>query len=200
MDPLLWCSYVGMIFMAWTFSMYWLHRLSHIHSKYNPLWKIHTSHHKVPYIPFQGKVKMCWSQLIFWHGTWQATMDIYMVATAPIVILTIAFPSYGWPVLLFHFFYEVFLSGLALDHNIRITGPITRFFAWGNYHLYHHVELNKNYGLVITFWDYVFGSATMPADNFIEERIKHKQKTGKVPADFSFNDWPNGTIFGSDAG
>jgi sterol desaturase/sphingolipid hydroxylase (fatty acid hydroxylase superfamily) len=122
-----------------------------------------------------------------------------MVFTFPVLVLCYFFPSYAWPVLLFHYIYEVFLSGLALDHNILIKGKITRFFAWGDYHLYHHVDLHKNYGLVLTLWDHVFGSAKTPAEGFIKDRIEKRKARGLVDANFQLENWPDGIIFGSDA-
>jgi sterol desaturase/sphingolipid hydroxylase (fatty acid hydroxylase superfamily) len=188
---------VSLLFLVWTFIIYWLHRLSHIHHKLNLLWRIHSAHHRGQYFPSPPDMKFHWSQLFFWHGNIASTLDIYLVFTAPALLIFLVSPYYGWPILGFHYVYEAFLSGAALDHNLKLKGWLTRYFAWGGYHLYHHVHLRQNYGLLITLWDFVFRTAHIPSDNFVESRIDRRRKQGKVPREFSLDNWPKGKIFGS---
>ncbi len=164
---------VLLCFLLWTFCSYWIHRCAHIHSHKNPLWLVHVAHHRIPYFKVQPVRKPALGQYFFWLGDLLTSLDVIMALTLPIVVITFIWPEYGIPLLIFHYFYEVYLSEGVLDHNGRLTGNITRYFAWGSYHLYHHADLNKNYGLMITLWDKVFGTYVFPEENFLAEKVKY---------------------------
>lgn len=150
-------------FLVWTLVMYWLHRWSHAHHRRNPLWWIHAAHHRIPYLsrPPDSKLPR-WPQFLLWLGNWRASLDVLLVMTLPLVIIAFIAPQYGIPLLVFHYFYEIFFSEYLLDHNPRIHGRITHTFAWGDYHLHHHAHPRRNFGLMITLWDRVFGTAEDP--------------------------------------
>lgn len=162
-DVLHYAAGLALCFLGWTLVMYWLHRLSHVHHRYNLLWRLHTAHHRIPYLsrPPQSRWPT-WPQYFGWLGTWRATLDVLVVMTLPLLLLAIWLPHYGVPLLVFHYLYEVFLSEYMLDHNPRVTGTPTRWFAWGDFHLHHHSHPRRNYGLLITLWDRVFRTADDP--------------------------------------
>ncbi len=159
-------------FLLWTFCIYWLHRLSHIHHKRNPLWKIHQAHHRIKYFQLRPYEPPSLGSYFFWLGDFKTSFDVFLVMTVPLLIISYFFPQYGIGLLIFHYFYEVFGSEAVLDHNPRIEGKITHYFAWGSYHLYHHVDLKKNYGLMTTFWDHVFGTAVHPEAGFLASKLQ----------------------------
>ncbi|MEM9304566.1 MAG: sterol desaturase family protein [Pseudomonadota bacterium] len=164
-------------FLLWTFCMYWLHRWSHIAKPGNLLWKIHVAHHQIPYLSrATPDVRPTPGQFVFWLGGWRESLDVIVVMTLPLVLITLAFPQYGLPLLVFHYFYEVFLSEGLLDHNPRVKGPVTRYFAWGHFHLFHHINLKVNYGLIVTWWDHLFGTARHPAPDRIPAVIAARQR------------------------
>ena len=157
--------------LLWTFIAYWLHRLSHISHPNNPLWQIHRAHHKIPYLSEPtGSILPRFGQFFLWLGSWRASLDVIMVMTLPALLIAVAFPRYGIPLLVFHYFYEVFCSEYALDHNPQIKGKVVKYFAWGDFHLFHHVSPKKNFGLIITLWDRVFGTSTDPEPGSAEKR------------------------------
>lgn len=145
------------LFLLWTFLVYWMHRAAHVRSKYNFLYKLHLSHHRINYLKEENRA-FKWPQLFFYFGSFSASLDVLIMLTLPAFMTFAVFPQYGIYILAFHYIYEVFLSEGTLDHNPKIKGKVTRFFAWGEYHLSHHEKWNCNYGLTITFWDLVFGT------------------------------------------
>ena len=154
---------VTLAFLSWTLMTYWLHRLAHIHSHKNPLWRLHRAHHKVPYLSAPtGSIWPKPGQFVLWLGNWRTSLDVIVLMTVPAILITLVFPRYGIPLLIFHYFYELFCSEYALDHNPKISGTVTKYFAWGDFHLYHHIAPKRNFGLMVTFWDRVFGTATDP--------------------------------------
>ena len=150
-------------FLLWTFMIYWLHRWAHISHRLNPLWQIHRAHHAIIYLGKQPTVlRPRWYQYFFWLGDWRASIDVIISMTLPAILIACIWPRYGIPLLVFHYFYEVFFSEYVLDHNPRIQGKITQIFAWGDFHLFHHMAPRKNFCLIITLWDRVFGTAEDP--------------------------------------
>jgi sterol desaturase/sphingolipid hydroxylase (fatty acid hydroxylase superfamily) len=167
---------VGLLawFLVWTLIMYALHRLGHVHSKRNPFWIVHTAHHRIAYLtrrPVNNWPKL--AQFWLWLGDWRTSLDVFITMTLPLILIAWVVPEYGIPLLVFHYFYEIFLSEHRLDHNPYVSGAITKVFAWGDFHLYHHAHPRKNFGLLITLWDRVFGSAIDPEPGSARRRLEH---------------------------
>jgi sterol desaturase/sphingolipid hydroxylase (fatty acid hydroxylase superfamily) len=159
-------------FALWTLAIYLLHRLSHWRHRVNPLFRLHRAHHTKPYL--RELKTPGWppaAQYLFWFGDWRASLDVFVNMTVPLLIIVWFAPAYGLPLLAFHYVYEVFLSEDVLDHNPRIRGLVTQVFAWGEFHLHHHVAPRHNYGLLVTFWDHVFGTAQHPPDGHVLHRV-----------------------------
>jgi sterol desaturase/sphingolipid hydroxylase (fatty acid hydroxylase superfamily) len=144
-------------FLLWTLWSYAIHALAHskLRRRFNLVKLVHVKHHAYDY----GASKWPpWHDYLFWFGDWRSSMDIYIMFTIPLIVLTIFDPAYGGILLGFHYFYELFLARNVLDHNPDITGPITKVLAIGNYHLGHHREVHCNFSFFFTFWDHVFGT------------------------------------------
>lgn len=150
----MWLIKLGGVFLLWTLAMYWLHRLAHWRSPKNLLYRIHQKHHQQRYDVTPGGFKI---ESLWWNfGHPALVLDILLTMTLPLVLLTLFFPSQGLCLLVFHYLYEVFLGDDVLDHNLRIQGRVTKFFAWGRFHMTHHYNSRYNYCLLITLWDIVF--------------------------------------------
>lgn len=171
-------------FLLWTLAIYGMHRLGHVRHRWNPLFKLHRAHHKHPYL--REYVPAGWPRLgqwFLWLGDWPSTLDVFVSMTVPAIVIAVVAPDVGIPLLVFHYFYELFASEHQLDHNPKITGPITRWFAWGDFHLHHHVHPHYNYCLMITLWDRVFGTAHDPAPGSAWHRIQtHATPRSRVAA------------------
>ncbi len=178
-----WMTYIGRLagaFLLWTFIIYWMHWLSHRRSSWNPLFKLHRAHHRHPYLrQYEPSLWPKPGQWLFWLGDWQSSLDVIVQMTVPLLVITWFAPDVGVPLLVFHYVYEVFLSESQLDHNPRITGPLTHWFAWGDFHLQHHVHPKQNLCLIITLWDRVFGTAHDPAPGMAWHRINAHQQKGR---------------------
>lgn len=144
-------------FFLWTMLVYLMHRVAHIKRRYNPFHWIHMAHHRINYWKPENRV-FRWYYFLFFFGSIQATIDVVLILTIPAVTVCLIYPATGVYILVFHYIYEVFFSEGVLDHNPRIKGTVTRFFAWGDYHLWHHKNWKYNYGLMITLWDSIFGT------------------------------------------
>jgi sterol desaturase/sphingolipid hydroxylase (fatty acid hydroxylase superfamily) len=105
---------------------------------------------------FKGVEKFSIGYLFFYFGDIRVTVDVLLTITFPLILLTFLFPSQGLVLLAFHYLHEVFLSERLLDHNPKIKGNITHYFAWGSYHLEHHRNPKSNYSAFVTIWDKVF--------------------------------------------
>jgi sterol desaturase/sphingolipid hydroxylase (fatty acid hydroxylase superfamily) len=150
---------LALTFLIWTFFSYWLHRISHINSKYNPFFRLHMKHHTKVYPSKNFSIIPKWYNFLFFFGTIKETLDIWVIFELPLFVISYFSPSNGIPLLVFHYFYEIFLSDEILDHNVNIKGKITKIFAIGEFHLNHHHKVNKNFGFFVCLWDYVFGTA-----------------------------------------
>lgn len=168
-------------FAAWTLTIYLLHRLAHWPRSWNVLWRLHQAHHRIPYLsraapdpsPRPG-------QFVFWLGSAAASLDVIVMMTLPLVFVLWIAPAHGCVLLAFHYVYEVFFSEGRLDHNPRIGGGLTRYFAWGHYHLHHHLDARCNYSLMVTLWDHVFGTARMPEPGLIPAVVA--RRSSRAPA------------------
>ena len=164
---------MGGVLLLWTFIIYWMHRLAHIHHPRNPLWQLHRAHHAIGYL--SAPSQSTWprfGQFLLWLGSWRASLDVIVSMTIPAIVIAIIIPRYGVPLLIFHYFYELFCSEYALDHNPNIQGGITRVFAWGDFHLLHHMTPRNNFCLIITLWDRVFRTAVDPVPGTAARRRK----------------------------
>lgn len=160
-------------FFVWTLCTYWMHRLSHISHKYNFLFKLHLAHHKEYSVrPSWPK----WYEYFLWRGTLKETIDDLITLSMPPVIITIFDPYHGVSLLIIHYIYEVFLGPL-LDHNPKVRGKITKLLPFGQFHLTHHRNVKKNYSFYITFWDYVFRTASLKDINRVDNHpVRDKSK------------------------
>lgn len=170
-----WSFFAGLIacLLLWTLAIYLLHRLSHWRHRWNPLFALHRAHHRKPYLRSLPKpARPRWPQYLLWFGDWPSSVDVWINMSLPLVAIALAFPAFGLPLLALHWAYEVFLSEEVLDHNPRVQGAWTRVFAWGDYHLHHHAVPKRNFGLLITLWDHVFGTARNPPPGSALHRIE----------------------------
>jgi sterol desaturase/sphingolipid hydroxylase (fatty acid hydroxylase superfamily) len=148
--------------LAWTAIAYGIHRLAHLGGRWNLLHTLHRAHHAPGYLLRPRPLR--WHHLLFWFDTTAETLDVWFTLTLPALLIAALFPAQGPALLSLHYLYEILLSDGRLDHNPAIKGPITRVLACGTYHLQHHSNPNRHYGLILTLWDHVFGSTACGRD------------------------------------
>ena len=155
---LLWLARMLILLLAWTGLAYGIHRLAHHRARWNRLERLHRVHHGPTYLEVRRSLH--WHHFLLCFGSPQETLDIWFTLTLPALALAPLFPDQAPWLLGFHYLYEIFLSDERLDHNPRLCGSLTRYFAWGDYHLEHHRDPSRHFGLILTLWDGLCGSAS----------------------------------------
>ncbi|KAK4307073.1 hypothetical protein Pmani_021128 [Petrolisthes manimaculis] len=126
---------------------YWLHRASH---EIMVLWAIHQVHHSSQYLTMTVGLRHSPLQRLF---SW--------VFYLPLAVLGVP-PAYMLSHIQFNLLYQCWLHTEA----ISTLGPLEYIFNTPNHHRVHHGSniycLDKNYGGVFIFWDYLFGTFQPP--------------------------------------
>lgn len=132
-------------FLAWTFVLYWVHRIGH-KTPYVKEW--HWNHHS--YIVRHGSQGWHWNNLFLFNDTWTSTLDLYVTEVIPTLLFSLI--TGQWWISIFYYMWAAFFQE-NLEHNKNIDLPI---FTTGRWHLIHHRQSNKNYGLFFPIWDIIF--------------------------------------------
>ena len=131
------------VFCVYDFMQYWLHRLRHSRI----LWPFHATHHAAEILTIGAATQV--------HPLDDLALIVAMVCTLMI--------TGTWP--------QVFASALAIQ--LFVLFPHTQLnFTWGPlyyvlvspvFHRFHHSRnpghANRNFGSMLTVWDYLFGTA-----------------------------------------
>jgi sterol desaturase/sphingolipid hydroxylase (fatty acid hydroxylase superfamily) len=156
MPVLAWSLQLLLGLVIWLGMAYGIHRLAHWSRPWNRLHLWHRAHHAPSYLEEPRRFR--WHHALLCFGSVPETLDIWVTLTLPLLLVALLLPQQGALLLLFHYVYEILFSDQRLDHNPRIRGPLTRVFAWGQYHLHHHADPRRNFGLILTVWDHVFAT------------------------------------------
>lgn len=148
--------HVIITFLSWTLLLYVIHRTIHIHGrKWFPIsYKAHNDHHK--YINVTGGTQWHWNNCFLFNDTWLSTLDLWITEVIPTLIFS--YITGEWWISIAYYFWAAFLQEV-IEHNPK--------FSWypaitsGKWHLVHHEQPYKNYGLFVPFWDLLFGSYKM---------------------------------------
>lgn len=125
-----------------------MHRLVH---KYNiPYVKgWHNDHHKQ--VIDDKIVGWHWNNLFLFNDTWKSTFDLWATEVIPTILFCII--TQQWWLLVAYYLWAAFIQEI-IEHN--------RNFDWyplitsGRWHLIHHKNSRKNFGLLIPIWDILF--------------------------------------------
>jgi sterol desaturase/sphingolipid hydroxylase (fatty acid hydroxylase superfamily) len=134
-------------FIGWTFCIYWCHRVAH---QIPALQYFHRDHHKqISDDTYQG---LNWKNLFLFFDTWKSTIDQWLTEVIPTIIL-----SYfvGWWLFGLYYVWAAFIQE-AIEHNPKFN--LYPFITSGKWHLVHHSDNNKNFGVIFPIWDIMFGS------------------------------------------
>jgi sterol desaturase/sphingolipid hydroxylase (fatty acid hydroxylase superfamily) len=130
------------------FVYYWCHRLQH-----RFFWRFHAVHHSVREM----------SGVSAFHHISEPLFR-FALYTAPLAFFTqdpFALPVLGW---------LVALQGYYEHSQTRLNfGPLGRYLVDNRFHRIHHSiepeHYDKNFGVIVTLWDSLFGTACFPAAN-----------------------------------
>lgn len=140
------------LFVARDFIQWNVHRLLH----WSPaLWRIHQVHHSVRQMGFAAHLRYHFGETIVYRT----------IEYLPLAMIGFGIQDF----ILVHLFATV--VGHLNHANIYLPlGPLQYVFNSPQMHIWHHSkELPQgsrgvNYGLTLSVWDYLFGSAWMPRD------------------------------------
>jgi sterol desaturase/sphingolipid hydroxylase (fatty acid hydroxylase superfamily) len=142
-----------LLFVVADFIQWNVHRWLH----YSPwLWEFHKVHHSVEEMGFAAHLRYHWMETIVYKS----------VQYIPLAMIGFGLDD----------FFILHLVTIVIGHlnhaNVKITyGPLKYVFNNPVMHLWHHAkELpagshGVNYGISLSLWDYLFGTAYIPNDN-----------------------------------
>lgn len=113
------------------------------------MYVLHRDHHTV-INKSKGKTCWHWNNLLLFNDTWKSTVDLWITEVIPTIIFSYVIGQV-WPIILYYF-WAAFLQE-KLEHNIQLdVYPCTS----GKWHMVHHTNPTKNFGLFIPIWDIIF--------------------------------------------
>lgn len=145
-----WSQLLLMFFLR-DFIHYWVHRLLH---RVPWLWRFHMVHHSVRQMGFAAHLRFHWMETVIYR-----TLEY----------LPLAMIGFG-----IQEFFLVHTAALLIGHwnhgNIRVClGPLRHVISTPQFHIWHHVKelpperpFGLNYGVSLSLWDHLFGTAYWP--------------------------------------
>ena len=134
------------------FIHYWIHRLLH---RVPALWRFHQVHHSVQEMGFAAHLRYHWMETVVYRG----------LEYIPLGLIGFGLQE----------FFLVHMFTLTIGHinhaNVVLPlGPLRYVLNSPQMHLWHHakkihVPYGINFGLTLSLWDWLFGTAHWPADD-----------------------------------
>jgi sterol desaturase/sphingolipid hydroxylase (fatty acid hydroxylase superfamily) len=109
---------------------------------------LHLDHHA--FINRNGKTNWHWNNLLLFNDTWASTLDLWITEVIPTIVFSLV--TGYWFVTVLYYVWAAFLQE-PLEHNPKMN---MYPFTSGQWHLIHHRNANKNFGLFIPIWDKLF--------------------------------------------
>jgi sterol desaturase/sphingolipid hydroxylase (fatty acid hydroxylase superfamily) len=120
--------------------------------------KYHADHHAQ--VTEQTITGLHWKNAFLWFDNWKSTVDQWLTEVIPTFILS-AVTGHWW-LFVAYYVWAAFIQE-AIEHNPKVN--FYPFLTSGKWHLIHHQDPNKNYGVFIPIWDLVFGTRKTLNDN-----------------------------------
>lgn len=131
-------------FLLWTLLLYILHRVVH---RVSFIKSFHLDHHK--YI-LNHKTKWNINNLVLINDNVKSTIDLWITEVIPTIIF--CFITQQWWIGIFYYVWAAFFQE-NLEHNKKINWYP---FTTGQWHMVHHKNAKKNFGLFLPIWDILF--------------------------------------------
>lgn len=144
-----WLQFV-ILLPAFDFAQWAVHNALH---RIPILWRFHKVHHSVVDMDWIGNWRFHWGEIV----VYRAAMYI------PTAILGFA------PAVLFYYGILNTIIGHYAHANLRLSlGPLKYVLNTPQMHIWHHNHpdcgpINKNFAITLSIWDWLFGTAYMPA-------------------------------------
>jgi len=137
------------LFVAQDFLKYCIHNLLH---RVPFLWQFHKVHHSVQIMDWIGNMRYHWLEVVVYNS-----------------LLFIPLSFLGFNPRLFYFIalFEITIGHFNhsnIDFDIKWLGYVVNN---PRFHIWHHCAddpqaVNKNFGIMLSLWDWIFGTAYMP--------------------------------------
>jgi Delta7-sterol 5-desaturase len=134
-------------FLLWTLLLYGMHRVAHIIPF---LRQYHNEHHR--YV-IEESTGWNWRNLFLYVDNFETTADQWLLEVIPTLIFS-AITGHWW-ITVFYYFWAAFIQEVV-EHNQKFD--LFPFLTSGRWHLYHHIDNSKNYGVFTFIWDLIFGT------------------------------------------
>ena len=139
--------YYVLVFILWTFVIYWMHRAAHIVPFMN---KLHADHHKqIAQDTYKG---LHWTNLFLYFDSPKSTADQWATEVIPTIVMSL---FVGWWLFAVYYVWAAFIQE-AIEHNPKFN--FYPFITSGKWHLLHHEDNDKNFGVFFPVWDRLFGT------------------------------------------
>jgi sterol desaturase/sphingolipid hydroxylase (fatty acid hydroxylase superfamily) len=144
-----WFQFLALL-VTLDFSQWLIHNALH---RVPLLWRFHKVHHSVEEMDWIGNWRFHWAEIVFYRSL------LYIPA---------AFLGFSGVVM---FWYAVLntLIGHFAHSNLRFhIGPLKYVLNSPEMHIWHHAHpdsgpIDRNFGITLSIWDWVFGTAHLPA-------------------------------------
>ncbi len=144
----LWVQFLVLFFVQ-DFFKWCVHNLLH---RIPALWAFHKVHHSVEIMDWMGNMRYHWVEVVVYNG---------------LLFVPLTFLGFN-P----HLFYWTGLIEIVIGHfnhsNVKLDIQWLGYFLNSpRMHIWHHAAdepeaINKNFGIVLSVWDWIFGTAYMP--------------------------------------
>lgn len=145
-----WAHFIVAFFVR-DFTQWWTHRLLH---RVDWLWQFHKVHHSVKEMGFAAHLRYHWMETIVYRS----------IEYIPLALIGIGLKD----------FFILHMLTLAIGHwnhsNFTVNlGFLKYFFNNPEMHIWHHAKhipsdkpYGVNFGISLSLWDYIFGTAYIP--------------------------------------
>lgn len=140
------------------FLEYLIHNLLH---RVPLLWEFHKLHHSIEELDWIGNMRFHWMEIVVYKGL--TYLPLVMLGVQGSVLFWIAIVST--------------IVGHLNHSNLNFHwGPLGYLINSPRMHVWHHDVIprggfGKNYGIIFCGWDWLFGTAYLPADKEMPERL-----------------------------
>lgn len=136
-------------FLLWTLMLYWIHRAAH---EIALIKTYHHNHHKVIAMNLKNATPNTWhwSNMFLFNDNLPSTLDLWMTEVIPTSLF--CFVTGQWWIFVFYYLWAAFIQE-SIEHNANFDIPI---LTSGRWHLIHHTNSHKNFGLFFPIWDKLF--------------------------------------------
>ena len=145
-----WAQFVVYLLVS-DFLQWCVHNLLH---RIPALWAIHKVHHSIHQMDWAGNFRFHWGELIVYRSLLYVPLALLGGDAEPLFAVAVFATAWG------HFNHS----------NVDVgIGPLGYLFNSPRMHLWHHDSsdeggTSKNYGIVLSLWDWLFRTAYWPRD------------------------------------